>query len=145
VGRVSRGTPLDRRRVPGSSRETYTLDVPFDDNLLTRDRDMWDYMVRHGTAQHALTLGGPAVRWVATALRETARLRAMAPPDLPCLTYLGTSERIVATRPVHDLMGKWRNGTLIDVPGAEHEIMMELPEVRQDFFDRITGLFDANC
>jgi lysophospholipase len=145
VGRIARGTPLDRRRVPGSTRETYTLDVAFEDNLLTRDPDMWDYMVRHGKAQHDLTLGGPAVRWVATALRETARLRAMPPPDLPCLTYLGTSERIVATGPVHDLMGKWRGGSLIEVPGAEHEIMMELPAVQQEFFDRITGLFDENC
>jgi lysophospholipase len=142
---VSRNTLLERRRVPGSTRETYTLASPFKDNSLTRDRDMWEYMVRHGRAQPGLTLGGPSIRWVSTAMRETARLQAMAAPDLPCITFLGTSERIVATAPVHDLMGKWTRGTLIEVPGAEHEIMMELPVVRQDFFDRITALFDTNC
>ncbi|MAM61039.1 alpha/beta hydrolase [Maritimibacter sp. UBA3975] len=132
------------RLAPATKREGYVQISPFEDNQLTRDPEMWDFMVRQLKAQPDLALGGPSVTWLYHALRETAELERMAPPTTPTLTFLGTNERIVATPPVHKIMGGWTNGTLVMVKDAEHEIMMEVPESRTMFFKRTVEHFSAH-
>ena len=58
--------------------------------------------------------------------------------------FLGGHERIVDPRPIHDLMGRWPDGRLTVVPGAEHEIMMETPQTRAAFFQAADTLFSAH-
>jgi lysophospholipase len=41
-------------------------------------------------------------------------------------------------------MQTWENGTLVMVEGAEHEILMERPEIRNDAFDQMAKLFAAH-
>ena len=129
---------------PGTSRETYVAAEPFEDNMLTKDREMFAYMNRQVTTHSELALGGPTLTWLNQALIETRALMAAPSPTLPCYTALGSDERIVDPRPVHRKMGSWPGARLDMVEGAEHEIMMETPARRSGFFDAATGLFDAN-
>ncbi|MCC6520317.1 MAG: alpha/beta hydrolase, partial [Tabrizicola sp.] len=52
---------LTTRYAPSTSAETYLLQVPFQGNVLTTDREMWDYMRRQVVEVPDLALGGPSV------------------------------------------------------------------------------------
>lgn len=126
---------------PTTKGETYVKAAPFQDNMLTSDPDMYAFMQRQATAHPELTLSGPSVSWLDSALQETCELQAMPAPDIPALTFLGTNERIVEIEPIHRIMGKWKQGRLEMAPGCEHEILMEGPAMRATFFDAVETLF----
>ena len=132
-------------QAPATSRESYVQIAPFEDNQLTKDPEMWAFMVGQLEAHPDLALGGPSVTWLYTSLRECAALQGLPAPATPTLTFLGADERIVATEPVHALMGRWQNGQLIVVPKAEHEIMMEIPATRADFYARSIAHFQTHA
>lgn len=135
---------LTTRYAPSTSAETYLLQVPFQGNVLTTDREMWDYMRRQVVEVPDLALGGPSVGWLKAALHECAALAALPAPKIPAICALGTAEKVVDVPPVHLRMAAWANGQLDLYPGSEHEIMMEGPATRQRFFDRAAALFEAN-
>lgn len=135
---------LVSRYAPSTSGQTYLLQVPFEGNVLTTDREMWDYMRRQVSEVPELALGGPSIGWLKAALRECAALAALPAPRVPAICGLGTAEKVVDVPPVHLRMASWSNGQLDLYPGAEHEIMMEGAAMRKRFFDRATALFEAN-
>ena len=126
---------------PGSRLDHHVLVDGFENNLLTRDRQqfeiMRDQMIRHPE----LSLGGPSFVWLREALRETRHLASRPSPNLRCVTYLGSNERIVELTPVHKRMQQWPGGRLQIVPGGEHEVLMESPELTNPIFDDLTAHF----
>lgn len=137
-------TRLAHRYAPTTGPETYLLQVPFEGNVLTTDRDMWNYMRDQVQAVPDLALGGPSIAWLRAALKECAALAAMPAPKVPAICALGTAEKVVDVPPVHLRMAAWGNGQLDLYPGCEHEIIMEGPATRKRFFDRAAALYDAN-
>ena len=135
---------LGHLSVPGSRGESYVLASEFDDNLLTTDRSMWDMMREQLTSSPALELGGPSLRWLNEALHECRTMAAMPSPDVPCLTLLGTNERIVDVPRIEARMANWPNGELVHVPNGEHEVLMDTPETRAMAIGRIVAHFDAH-
>jgi lysophospholipase len=135
---------LITRYAPSTSAQTYLLQAPFEGNVLTSDRAMWDYMRRQVADVPELALGGPSIGWLKAALHECAALAAMPAPALPAICAVGTAEKVIDVPPVHLRMAAWSNGQLDLYPGAEHEIMMESPATRNRFFDRAAALFEAN-
>ncbi len=135
---------LAARYAPTTGPDSYLLQVPFEGNVLTTDREMWAYMRDQVKAVPEFALGGPSLAWLGAALRECSALAAMPAPRLPAICALGTAEKVVDVGPVHLRMAGWGAGQLDLYPGAEHEIMMEGPATRNRFFDRATALFDAN-
>lgn len=129
---------------PTTGGKTYLLSVPFQGNVLTSDAAMWDYMRRQVEAVPDLALGGPSVGWLNAALGECGALAAMPSPALPCITALGTAEKVVDPAPIHLRMARWPQGRLELYAMAEHEVMMETPSHRARFFDSACGLFDAH-
>jgi lysophospholipase len=129
---------------PGTTLESYVQTAPFEDNMLTTDQPMFDMMVNQVNKYNALGLGGPSYTWLRESLGETSAMAAKPAPNIPTLTFLGTNERIVRTKSIHQRMQTWANGTLQMVEGAEHEILMEKPETRKDAFDQIATLFAAH-
>ncbi|MFP5480929.1 MAG: alpha/beta fold hydrolase [Alphaproteobacteria bacterium] len=132
------------RYAPTTGGEAYLLTNPFEGNVLTTDREMWDYMVRQLREVPDLALAGPSVAWLRAALRECAALAARLAPDVPAICALGTAEKVVDLAPIHLRMAAWAKGQLDLYPGAEHEIMMEGSAVRKRFFDRAAALYDAH-
>ena len=132
------------RYAPTTGGEAYLLTNPFEGNVLTTDREMWDYMVRQLREVPDLALAGPSVAWLRAALRECAALAARPAPDVPAICALGTAEKVVDLAPIHLRMAAWAKGQLDLYPGAEHEIMMEGSAVRKRFFDRAAALYDAH-
>jgi lysophospholipase len=135
---------LAHRYAPTTGPECYLLQVPFEGNVLTTDREMWAYMRDQVRAVPEFGLGGPSLAWLRAALSECAALAASPAPQVPTICGLGTAEKVVDVPPVHLRMAGWANGQLDLYPGAEHEIMMEGPAVRARFFDRAAALYDAH-
>lgn len=129
-------------RLPvGTTREPYVLSAPFEDNLLTTDVEMFDMMRDQITAHPELQLGGPSYIWLREALAETKHLSQRAAPNLPCIVYVGSNERIVDVPRIEARMQTWKGGHLRFVDGGEHEVLMELPAIRQPIFDEMAELF----
>jgi lysophospholipase len=144
VSGAARLAGLADRPVPGTSRRNYLADTAFDDNALTTDRAMWEWMRAQITRHPDLALGGPSLLWLNEALREIRRLRAMPAPVVPCLTVLGTREAIVDASAIRLRMGRWPLGRLSHYEGARHEIPMEAPAFRARFYDEADALFEEN-
>lgn len=135
---------LDRQRAPGTKSETYMMGQDFEGNTLTSDANMYAYMRAQVAAEPSLGLGGPSTRWVRESIAENTDIDTFASPDVPILCFLGMNEAIVNTDAVRARMARWPRGELIEVPKAQHEIPMEVPETRKQFFDRSCALFDSN-
>ena len=141
LGRATRGRKLAQMFAPGTRRKPYTEVTPFEGNMLTRDKDAYDYMNRQTKTYPALGLGGPSIHWVYEAMIELKALRRKPRPDLPVITWVGDNERIVEVEGVEAIMAKWKGGSSEVAPEAEHELLMERPATRRRFLDAATALF----
>ncbi len=142
---LSHSTGFGHNYAPSTKPVTYVLDAPFDDNTLTTDPSMFDWMRRQLIAHPELALGGPSMTWLNAAFREMGKLRGMAAPPLPCMTWVGSNERIVEMDAIRQVMAGWSGSRLEEIPGAEHELMMEPSEIRDSFFDAAAGLFEQSA
>jgi lysophospholipase len=142
--RAGRALGAGDKLAPGGRADAYVLGEPFADNTLTTDPAMYQMMVDHLNAHPELSLAGPSLTWLHVALRDCVELAGRPAPDVPCLTYLGSNERIVDPKRIHDRMAGWPAGELVMVNGAEHEILMEAPDTRDRVMAQILALFDAN-
>ena len=143
VGWASRHLGLSARRSPGTTDAAYVSTAPFEDNTLTTDPAMYDLMRDQLAAHPELALGGPSLNWLHAALSEMRVLSRMDAPSHPCLTYLGGNERIVDPQRIRDRMADWPGGQLQELPGAEHEILMEADPVRHRAGGEIVDFYAA--
>lgn len=142
---ASRSFKFDHMLAPGTVEASYLIAHPFEDNMLTRDEPMYDYMRDQITAHPELSLGGPSFAWLHEALKECRTLAARPCPDVPVITFLGTSERIVDVPAIHDRMARWHNGDLRLVDGAEHEVIMDYPAIQDDVMDAALELLGESA
>lgn len=139
---VSRPLGFGASFAPGTNgANTYVAATSFKDNALTSDADMYAYMKEQAAAHPELALGGPSLAWVHEAMRETLDLAARPSPPVPALTFLGAEESIVSPDAIRERMARWPGGSLVEVPGARHEVMMETPEIRSRIFDQTCAFF----
>lgn len=144
VSTAVRPTPFSRFYAPSTVPEPYVLKAPFENNMLTSDPGMFKYMQTHVSTNTDLQLGGPSLQWLNEALREMLHLSKQPSPDIPMHCTLGSNERIVEPDRIKDRCANWPNGDLIIAEGAEHEVLMERPDVRTPLFERMINLFEAN-
>ncbi|WP_417249900.1 alpha/beta fold hydrolase [Celeribacter sp.] len=142
VAPVLKAAGFANRHAPGTNGKPYYQVQPFEGNTLTSDAEMYAYMRRQVEAEPRLGLGGPSSHWVLVATAENAAAARLPSPDIPALCFLGTDEAIVDSEAVRDRMSRWPNGTLISVPKGRHEIPMELPPIRAEFYARAAALLD---
>jgi lysophospholipase len=141
ISALSRHLRFDHLYTPGTGPKTYVIDVPFAGNVLTTDAVMWDYMKQQALAHPELSLGGPSLGWLRAALTECHALSLLPAPDTPSLCALGSRERVVDPAPIHQRMRSWPKGRLMLVPGAEHEVLMERPALREGFLAEAVALY----
>lgn len=134
---------LGERPAPGSGKIADPAGAPFENNLLTRDSEMFDWMKRQIATYPDLALGGPSVGWVWAAFREMHTCARMAAPDVPALTFLGTEEGIVDPDAIHVRMASWPGGTLEMIEGARHEALMEDAGTRASIYDKIAAHLES--
>lgn len=142
LGWASARVGLDHVVAPGMSDSSYVVVQPFEDNLLTTDPEAYAHMRHQVTSQPDLQLGGPSLRWLHQSLLECQALFQRPSPDLPCLTYCGTNERIVDVTRIQDRMARWPRGKLTMVVG-EHEVLMEGAASSTQVIELMVAHFDT--
>ncbi|WP_043769426.1 alpha/beta fold hydrolase [Roseivivax isoporae] len=128
---------------PGTRPDAYVVAEAFENNLLTTDTEMYEYMRSHVMAEPRLQLGGPSLHWLHQALGECRDLAQRPSPSLPCVTFVGSNERIVDVLRIRERMARWPGGRLEVIAGGEHEVLMEGREIRTRIVDAGVALFDA--
>lgn len=134
---------LGEKTPPTTSLESYVLSQPFENNVLTRDRAMYQMMQDQLKAHPELALGAPSTIWLREALDECTWLMEQTAPATPGLTFLGSHEQIVDRKAIRGRMANWPNGTLVEIPDGEHEVLMEAPDVRGPVFEQLAAHFMA--
>jgi lysophospholipase len=145
MGWIHHGIGRSGRPAMRRSEQLYVLDTAFEENFLTRDKEMFRYMRAQIQAHPELGIGGPSMGWAYAALRECRALARLPSPAIPALCYLGTQEKIVDPLAIRQRMARWKNGVLHELEGAEHEIMMEEEAVRTRFFDQVAAHFRTHA
>ncbi|MBT8410675.1 MAG: alpha/beta hydrolase [Octadecabacter sp.] len=143
VSTISRPLGFSGAFAPGQQAETYILRAEAADNTLTSDPGNFELLQQQLYAHPDLALGGPSLHWLNESLREMRKLWQQASPNIPCITFLGSDEQIVDPDRVRDRMARWPNGTLVMLPNARHEVMMETQSIRTRVFDSAAALFAA--
>jgi len=123
LGRADRWPPL------GDAATPYPLSAPFETNVLTGDREVYDWLVTTLHARPELGLGMPSIRWFAAAWAEMHRVRSLPPPRVPLLSLVGSAERVVDVRAVESGIRRL-GGRLVRIPNARHEPLVDAPAPR---------------
>lgn len=138
--RAAVGLGAARRYAPGQ-RDPATA-CRFEDNPTTSCREAfaawWELLQRHPDRR----IGGVTWGWLAAALRsiETSR-----DPDLlkriatPLLVLRAGEERIVCNRAIGRFSERLRTATLVDFPGARHDLLWERREIRARVLDTVAN------
>lgn len=138
---VSKPLRFSHAFAPGRVPEPYVLQSQYEGNTLTTDREMFKQMRYHLQKQPDLGLGGPSLNWLNEALMETRALASRPSPAMRCTTFVGSNEAIVDVQRIRDRMNSWPDGDLVIFDGAQHEVMIETPDVRTMIFDRMAEIF----
>ncbi|MEM7719383.1 MAG: alpha/beta hydrolase [Pseudomonadota bacterium] len=138
---IARALGKETQFAPGTKPINYITDTDFADNMLTTDPDTYHWLGEHAVAAPEFALGGPSVQWVGSATRELDRLFAAPRPETACLTFVGSDEKIVSIEAITRFHADWPSGTLRQVEGAKHEMMMEAPAIRQRFLSETFEFF----
>ncbi|WP_334195130.1 alpha/beta hydrolase [Pararhodobacter sp.] len=138
---LARPFRADRGYAPTTGAGFGLPSMAFEGNNLTTDPAQFERMKAQILGDPRLSLGGPSLRWMAAALAEITALAALPSPEVPALFGLGGAEGIVSPAAVRDRAARWPGAELAEYPGARHELLMERPEVREDFLTRVSALF----
>ena len=118
-----------KRFSPNTSPANYVQITSFENNTLTGDEVTYNWLISQMDTHPELGIGGPSVNWLHQALLECARLRKIPVPDYNTLCFLGSEETIVSSKVITKMMGEWTGSKLVNVDGAQHEILMETPAI----------------
>lgn len=145
LGWASRPLGLSERYAPGTGRTMHLEGAPFAGNLLTGDRETFEWLRRQVTAHPDLALGGPSLRWLGEALAEERALARLPSPAVPCLCGLGSAEGVVSAAVIRERMARWPGGRLLVVEGGRHELMMERAPLREAFLGAVAEHLAAHA
>jgi lysophospholipase len=127
--------------IPGG-REASLVELKFDGNILTSDPARLARNAAVLANAPLLGIGDPTIGWTNAAFRQ---MRRFAESDyahhwtVPTLLIASGRDTLVSTAAVERFAQRLDIATLVTIPGARHEIMMERDELRELFF----AAFDA--
>jgi lysophospholipase len=117
----------------------------FETNILTHDAARWERNEALTAAWPELALGDPTWGWLDFALSATRTLQVgpgVPRIAVPVTVVIAGEERLVDNAAARRVAGRLRNGRLVEIPGAFHELLQETDEARAAFwreFDALAG------
>lgn len=116
--------------------------MPFENNDLTSDQERFNRNLDILRLAPDLATGGPTYAWIRAACRS---MRALAHPGfpervrVPILLVAAGADRVVSSLAIEELARRLKIGSHIIIPGAQHEILQERDEFRQQFWAVFDG------
>lgn len=121
---------------------------PFEGNVLTRDERRFRFTAQWFASDPRLSLGGPTIGWCRQALRSMAA--GLAPGileqiDLPLLLVSAGQDTLVDPASHKLVARRLRQGELVTLAEARHEVMMETDAVRSAFWAAFDRFAKTTC
>ena len=119
------------------------LAMVFEGNVLTSDRRRFDRAMAQLKANPDLALSAPTWGWLAFALDATSYLakpRHLAAVTIPVVICSAEKDQLVTAEGQAIVVSNLPDGRFVNVPGSEHEILMETDDKRAILwaeFDRL--------
>lgn len=123
--------------VPSTNIRNASFTQDYVGNNLTNNREEYKIRKTQLSKHLELEVGGPSIGWVTQALSDTKKLREKDLPDIDTLCFVGTNETIVSKKAIRKLMNRWDSGELVVFDGAQHELLIEVPEVTEEIWSKI--------
>ena len=118
------------------------MTLPFEQNMVTRDRDRHERMKALLRAQPFLRVHGATFGWLGAALRSIRQIWARGFPEAiqtPILIVGAGADRVVITAPEREYAKRLPNARYVEIADSEHEILMERDEIRAQFWRAFDG------
>ncbi len=131
--------------VPGSKgqqHQSYVLNVPFKDNRLTNDLDMFTHMTTIAENIPEGQTSAPSLGWLFQTLKECKELSKLDSPKVPCVAFCGEDDTLVDISAVQSRMVKWPNGHMEMIANCKHDILSEVSGVRDKVLAEIVQFFE---
>ena len=131
---------LGRLYVSGGERSSER--PPFAANRLTTDAKRYARNCQIYETHPQLALGGPTVAWMRAAAEASETVQEpdfIAKIHMPILMIAAGADQVVSNRHVEDYARRLRNGSLLTIDGARHEILQEADIYRE----QLLAAFDA--
>lgn len=141
LARMADGIGLGARFAAGTGPVNDFVADQFEGNSLTTDRGEWNRIRDQLTAHPELAIGGPTWRWLRAAIAEMDALAARPSPDLPAMALLGSEESVTSPARIRARMAGW--GPILDLPGRQHEALMEGEAHFAPLIEEISRFFTA--
>ncbi|MFV0475001.1 MAG: alpha/beta fold hydrolase [Pikeienuella sp.] len=125
-------------------RAPYVIRQRFDGNVLTGDRDHYEWFRKHLEAEPAFAIGGPTLGWIDRAFEEITALGAAPAPEIPALVMLGGAEAVVDKGAIRAFAAKSRSCRLLEIEGGRHEMFFETPRIREQVWAGIDAFLVEN-
>ena len=111
------------------------------DNKLTRDQQGWLGWIEICNSQPDLWRSGPSVGWVRAAYRSGRQTVSnpawLAELAVPSLALLAGNEQLVSNSETLRALARMPDARHICFAGARHELLLELPQTRDEVFAEI--------
>ncbi len=114
------------------------LDVTFDENWATRDRERFERFLSLLRAEPLLALGPPTFGWGKAACQAMADLESISYLEkimTPVLIVSAGHDRLIESATHRTLAQSLPSAQLEEIADCEHEILMERDEMRQAFWN----------
>ncbi len=122
--------------IPGGKPESWQANS-FEGNRLTSDRLRYERAQEVLQAAPELGIGSPTLGWVAAACRSVAYITSakfLESVKVPVLILAAGNDQIVSTPATEEFASRVKNCRCIVIAGAQHEILQERDELRDQFW-----------
>ncbi|WP_090929289.1 alpha/beta hydrolase [Palleronia marisminoris] len=143
LSKSARLSGFGERFVFGQDGQAYFTKTPFEENTMTGNADEYAYWQSQAEAHPELTIGGVSFGWLNEALKECRALSSMPSPVTPCLAMCGEADGDVDKEAIRNRMEHWPNGNYVLVPEGHHDLLYEVPKIREAVTDQVLDLFES--
>lgn len=127
----------------GDVETPYVLTEP-QDNVLTSDETVFNWMAEIARTRQDATIATPTLGWYRAATDAAEKSTGLPSPELPMLCLLGQNERVVDQAAVES--GATRMGAkLVRLEDAQHEVLIENAGIRDKVWQAIDTFFDDHA
>ena len=144
ITRLMSAVGMGHLYAPGFNDISYVLKNKFDGNNLTNSSEEYGRWNMQGAKFPELHIGGPSMRWLYAALKETNELSKLPSPQIPSIAFYGAQDQTVDISAIRARMENWPNGRIEAIANAKHELFVELPEVRDYVIHKTLEHFGQN-
>ncbi|MEM8792402.1 MAG: alpha/beta hydrolase [Pseudomonadota bacterium] len=133
---------LDKRPPFGDVDKPYVFEG-YEGNVLTSDREIFDWMVKALKEEPRLQLAMPSIRWLDEATDEMEWLAQQEKLDIPVAFVDGTEEAVVDRNAIAAAV-KRLDAEMFSIEGARHEVLIESEPLRNRAWALIDDFLERN-